>query len=82
MGFYVCGMMCRSSHNQACNNFHFTKSGSIFTVRDTLWTKTYFPDEDTIYFIGRSLESTLDGGFIIRGDISKIMIIFVLVQIY
>ena len=26
-----------------------------FAQLDTLWTKTYFPDEDTLGFIGKSL---------------------------
>ena len=39
-----------------------------FSQIDTLWTKIYFPDEDTLDFIGRSLQPTLDGGFIILGE--------------
>ena len=39
-----------------------------FAQLDTLWTKTYFPDEDTLGFIGISLQPTLDGGFVVLGE--------------
>jgi len=43
-------------------------SQAAFSQLDTLWTKIYFPDEDTLDFIGRSFQPTLDGGFIILGE--------------
>ena len=39
-----------------------------FAQLDTLWTKTYFPDEDTLGFIGISLQPTFDGGFVVLGE--------------
>ena len=41
---------------------------AAFSQFDTLWTKTYFFDEDTLDFIGKSLQPTLDGGFVILGE--------------
>ena len=41
---------------------------AAFSQFDTLWTKTYFPNEDTLGFIGKSLQSTLNGGFVILGE--------------
>ena len=43
-------------------------SQAAFSQLDTLWTKIYFPDEDSLDFLGRSLQPTLDGGFIILGE--------------
>ena len=39
-----------------------------FAQLDTLWTKTYFPDEDTLGFIGISIQPTFDGGFVVLGE--------------
>ena len=39
-----------------------------FAQFDTLWTKTYFPDEDTLGFIGISIQPTFDGGFVVLGE--------------
>ena len=39
-----------------------------FAQFDILWTKTYFPDEDTLGFIGISLQPTFDGGFVVLGE--------------
>ena len=41
---------------------------AAFSQFDTLWTKTYFPNEDTLGFIGKSLQSTLYVGFVILGE--------------
>ena len=43
-------------------------SQAAFSQLDTLWTKIYFPDEDSLDFLGRSLQPTFDGGFIILGE--------------
>ena len=38
-----------------------------FAQLDTIWTKTYFPGEDSLSISGRSLQPTADGGFVILG---------------
>jgi len=43
-------------------------SQAAFSQLDTLWTKTYSPDEDTLGFIGISILPTFDGGFVVLGE--------------